>query len=701
MVLTSYFVKNQNDPLDLIRWRIKKTNIDLSAGSVALEVEGPEFWSDFAIDITATRYFRKIGIKSSRGCEQSIRALIERIAKYFSVIAGADGSVLAGELKYILSQQMAAFNSPVWFNCGLYHAYGLSSTSENWRYDVIKKESTPVGNHYEYPQTSACFIQSVKDDLLDIFELAKKEAKVFKYGSGTGTNFSCLRSNGESLENGGRSSGLISFLEVLDKGAGAVKSGGLARRAAKMVCVDVDHPEIESFICWKSSEEQKAKALIEKGFSNGMLGDAYRTVSGQNSNNSVRVTDKFMQAVETNSVWSLVSRTQKQEIKKNPAQDLWKLISKCAWECGDPGLQFHDTIQTWHTCPNGGTINASNPCSEFMFLDDSACNLASLNLLKYLSPSGDFLINDFIATIKTLIFSQDLLVSNSSYPTAEIAYNSYHYRPLGIGFANLGAFFMSKGISYDSEEALAWASFISALLTGVAYRTSCELAKEYGAFAKYKENKSDVLRVLNLHRECIKGIEKKFIHSDHNNLVENIWSEVIQLADKHGVRNAQVSAIAPTGTIGLVMDCSTMGVEPEYALYRKKFLVEGTSITLLNKSFERGLSTLGYERDQIEKIINFVLAGKAKDLKLSGLIREADTKVFDCAVDLSALSQLKMVAAIQPFISGAISKTVNLSQEKTAIDIADIFMAAWKMKLKSISVYRDQSKMFQPLVSKT
>ncbi len=669
-------------------------------------VESPEPWSDLAIDIAVSRYFRKAGVPP-QGYETSIRQLIERVISGFRKMAAntpklftADCTIddFATNLKNAMLSQEAAFNSPVWFNLGLYESYGISASGENFRYDPKTKKTELVANLYAYPQTSACFIQSLDDDLLSIFDLAKKEAKVFKFGSGTGTNFSKLRASGEPLENGGRSSGVMSFLEVLDKGAGVVKSGGMARRAAKMVCLDVDHPEIETFISWKGHEEKKAKALIASGFSSGMTGEAYRTVSGQNSNNSVRITDAFMNALEKNESWHLLARTDKKIIKTLPARDIWREIAQMAWECGDPGLQFHDTIQAWHTCPEAGAINASNPCSEFMFVDDSACNLASINLLKFLDKDGNFCLEDFISLATNLITGQDLLVSNSSYPTKEVAKNSYDLRPLGIGFANLGAFLMSKGLPYDSEEGRGWAAGIAALLTGVSYKQSIVLARELGPFDRYEESKSSMLKVIEKHRAALARINKKYIPDEFLARLEIIWDRVVKDARLHGFRNSQVSAIAPTGTIGLIMDCSTMGAEPEYALVKRKFLVEGRDVRIVNSSVARGLKTLGYKDSAIEKTLRNLEFGKS--LSECGTVSAEHMNVFDCAVGprpISWQAQLEMVASMQPYISGSISKTLNLPESTTVNQIENVFAEAWKLGLKSLAVYRDQSKAFQPL----
>ncbi len=690
-----------------MKWRQKECLIELPEGEKRIEVEAPEFWSDLAIDIAASRYFRKAGVPDS-GYEFSVRQLVDRVLRGFHARAKSTPLLFTSSseindfitnLQSAILSQEAAFNSPVWFNFGLFDAYGIKGDGESFRYDVSNQKVEMVTALYEFPQTSACFIQSLDDDLLSIFDLAKKEAKVFKFGSGTGTNFSKLRGVGERLENGGRSSGVMSFLDVLDKGAGAVKSGGLARRAAKMVCLDSDHPEIEAFIDWKSHEEKKARVLVAAGFSSGMTGEAYRTVSGQNSNNSVRVSDKFMQAVVENSEWNLTSRLNGEVVKKVSAKKIFGQIADRAWECGDPGIQFHDTIQKWHTCPGAGDINASNPCSEFMFVDDSACNLASINLLKFLDDEGEFRVEEFISLITNLIFAQDLLVSGSSFPTAEIALNSYELRPLGIGFANLGALLMSMGVSYDSEVARAWGASIAALLSGTGYLASITMAKKLGAFKRFSENKESMKKVMDLHRNSLGGIQRSLIPNELYRRLELIWDRVVSDGSKFGFRNAQISAIAPTGTIGLVMDCSTMGVEPEFALVKKKFLMEGKEIRLVNSSLRRGLSVLGYRDSNIENILKSLELGTPID---GSGIESHHLNVFDCAVGarpLSWISQLKMVSVIQPFISGAISKTLNLPNKTTPQEIEAIYLEAWKLGLKSLAIYRDHSKVFQPLVT--
>ncbi|MDG0817839.1 vitamin B12-dependent ribonucleotide reductase [Bdellovibrio svalbardensis] len=708
----SYFVPAGKNPESFFHWKKVDCEIKNRKGEVFFEmkgVEAPEGWSQLSVEIVASKYFRKIGVPRTKS-EKSVRQLVDRVVNaivgsglkqkgYFS--SKKDADTFAKELKYILLSQRGAFNSPVWFNAGLWESYKINSPSEHFAWDEAKKSIQPTKNAYERPQGSACFIQSVEDSIEKIFELAKTEAKLFKYGSGTGSNFSTIRSKYETTSSGGHSSGLISFLEVLDKGAGAIKSGGTTRRAAKMVVVDIDHPEVLDFIDWKMKEEHKAHMLIAAGLSSDFEGEAYRTVSGQNANNSIRVTDAFMKAILTEKPWKLKARMTGKVLRELPAADVWKKISHAAWVCADPGIQFHDTINKWHTCPKTGPINSSNPCSEYMFLDDSACNLASINLVKFLNPDGSFDFESLIHTARTLFVAQEILVDYSSYPTRKIAQNSHDYRPLGLGFANLGSLLMRKGIPYDSDNGRAWAGAITSLITGVAYLTSAEMARAKGAFAGYRMNRSAMLKVMKMHEKSNKGIAWDRLPQGLDKAVKNLWKAVIFNGIKHGYRNAQATVVAPTGTIGLMMDCDTTGIEPDFSLIKFKKLVGGGEIQIVNQGVESALRVLQYSDQQISNILRFVENNNS--LEKCPDIRPEHLAVFDCANAspggrvLSPESHVKMMAAVQPFISGAISKTVNLPMTATEKDISDVYFLAWRLGLKAVAVYRDGSKQSQPL----
>lgn len=708
----AYFVPAGKNPEDMFAWKKVDCEIRNRAGEIFFDmkkVEAPEAWSQLAIDIAASKYFRKLGVPKTEH-ETSVRQLVQRLVKAFSAAARSQKGYFATkkevdtfvkELQFILLSQAGAFNSPVWFNAGLWESYKIVSPSEHFAWDEKKKKILPTKNAYERPQCSACFIQSVDDSIEGIFDLAKTEAKLFKYGSGTGSNFSTLRSRYEMTGAGGKSSGLISFLEVLDKGAGAIKSGGTTRRAAKMVVVDIDHPEVLDFIDWKMREEQKAHMLIAAGLSEDFEGEAYRTVSGQNANNSVRLDDAFMKAVEQNKPWKLKARKTGKTLRELPATEVWNKITKAAWTCADPGVQFHTTINKWHTCANTAPINSSNPCSEYMFLDDSACNLASINLVKFLRADGSFDFEGFIHTARTLFVAQEILVDYSSYPTQKIAQNSHDYRPLGLGFANLGSLLMRMGIAYDSDEGRAWAGAISSLMSGVAYMTSAEMARARGPFAGFKKNKTAMLKVMKMHEKAVSGVAWSHLPQGLEKAVKNLWKGVVYNGSKYGFRNAQSTVIAPTGTIGLLMDCDTTGIEPEFSLLKFKKLAGGGEIQIVNQSVRQCLETLQYSNDEITDILNFI--EKNNSVVGAPHLRNEDLAVFDCANGaagqrvLSPESHVKMMAAVQPFISGAISKTVNLPSAATEEDIGGIYDLAWKLGIKAVAVYRDGSKQSQPL----
>jgi len=819
--LGRFFTRPTIDPLDEVRYESRDSVISDPDGTVVFQLrnaEMPAEWSQLATDIAVSKYFRKAGIHgdAKRG-ETSARDLVYRVARtireagekaqgYFATKEDAD--TFEAELSYLLIHQRGAFNSPVWFNCGLFQRYGIEGSGGNYAFDPVVGTVVETKTAYEQPQCSACFIQSVSDDLMGIYELIKNEARLFKYGSGTGSNFSKIRGSTEKLSGGGTSSGLMSFLEVFDRAAGATKSGGTTRRAAKMVCLDMDHPEIEDFITWKVREERKVKALIDAGFSSDFNGEAYHTVSGQNSNNSVRVTDAFMKAVEQDGEWRTYERLSGKVSKTYQARDLWKKLAEAAWACADPGVQYDTAINDWHTCAGTDRINASNPCSEYMFLDDTACNLSSINLTKFLSEDGSFDIEGYRHAVRILFMAQEILVDYSSYPTAQIAQNSHDYRPLGLGYANLGTLLMRLGIPYDSDAGRAMCAGLTAILCGHAFRVSAEMAESKGAFAGYDKNRDPMLRVMRKHQNAANTFHNNFTPnglrsggSASDDVIREIlaagvedWDAAVRLGEKHGYRNAQATVLAPTGTIGLLMDCDTTGIEPDFALVKFKKLAGGGYFKIVNQSVPGALKRLGYSEAQcadivayisgtntftgaphlsrrmlVEKGLTDVEINKAEKallgvfhvdqalavwvigkeayerlgipaeqaakpgfsvLKHFGLtpdqidelndvvlgcqtiegaphLRDEDLPVFDCANRcgkkgrryLAPMSHIRMMAAAQPFLSGAISKTVNLPQDATVEDVADVYMQGWKLGLKAVALYRDGCKLSQPLNS--
>ncbi len=702
--------------LDAVSWTRRDSRLKDQSGRVlqdALGIEAPAAWSDQAVNIVVRQYLRKT-LPGGNG-ETSIRDLISRVTGAIRQFADQnekgkisvfesprDSENFEKKLAQIVVEQKASFNSPVWFNCGLFFKYGVKGNAGNFAWDFASQAALPIANAYERPQCSACFIQSLDDDLNSIFELVKNEARLFKYGSGTGTNFSNLRGRQEAMSGGGLSSGLMSFLEVFDRAAGATKSGGTTRRAAKMVCLDLDHPEIFDFIRWKAKEEAKAQALIAAGFSSGMDGEAYRTVSGQNSNNSVRVTDEFMQAVKADGVWSTRSRKTGAVIETMQARAVFRALAESAWVCADPGVQFEGAIQSWHTCSATAKIRASNPCSEFMFLDDTACNLASMNLFKFVQNDGTFDVADFRATIRALIIAQDLLVDFASYPSALIANNSHRFRPLGLGYANLGATLMALGIPYDSELARAWAASVTALMTGEAYRVSAELAETFGAFEGWSENRVSMLRVIGQHSSTLEMISKPpgkthFAAAPVEEILRAA-RESWKIAESKGVatgfRNSQVSVLAPTGTIAFMMDCDTTGIEPDFALVKLKTLAGGGHMRIVNQSVSRALRTLKYDENSIARIREKIENGA---LPIEAGIGPQHAAVFATAEEILPEAHLQMMAAVQPFLSGAISKTVNLPSSASVEDIESIYVRGWELGLKAVAIYRNGSKSSQPL----
>ncbi|MCS7230365.1 MAG: vitamin B12-dependent ribonucleotide reductase [Candidatus Kryptonium sp.] len=680
-----FFTKPSVHPFDEIEWDKRDAVITNERGEVIFEqkgVEVPAKWSMLATNIVVSKYFHgQIGTPER---EYSVKQLIDRVARtitnwgikdgYFA--SDEDADIFYNELVYLLVNQYASFNSPVWFNVGI----------------------------EEKPQASACFINSVQDTMESILELVKTEGMLFKYGSGTGTNFSTLRSSKEKLSGGGIASGPVSFMRGFDAFAGVIKSGGKTRRAAKMVILNVDHPDIIDFIKTKAEEEKKAHILIKAGYDPGfnVPGGAYDSVQFQNANHSVRVTDEFMKAVLEDKEWHTRYVTTGEICDTYRARDIMRMIAEAAWICGDPGMQYDTTINNWHTCPNTGRINASNPCSEFMFLDDTACNLASLNLMKFRNDDGTFDIKAFRHAVDIMITAQEIIVDNASYPTKAIEKNSHDYRPLGLGYANLGALLMSLGLPYDSDPARAYAAVITAIMTGEAYRQSALIAKEMGAFRGFKLNREPMLGVIRKHMSYVDKIDKNLIPEELYDEAKKVWKEAYELGQKYGYRNSQVTVIAPTGTIGFMMDCDTTGIEPDIALVKYKKLVGGGFLKIVNNTVPLALKKLGYTDKQIKDIVDYI--DKNDTIEGAPHLKPEHLPVFDCAFKpakgqrfIHYMGHVKMMAAVQPFISGAISKTVNMPSDVTVDDIMQLYIDAWKMGIKAIAVYRDGSKGTQPL----
>ncbi|MGA8941717.1 MAG: vitamin B12-dependent ribonucleotide reductase [Thermoactinomyces sp.] len=850
MKITRFFTKKGQDPYNSVEYTKRDCRITDPNGTVVFEmndVEVPKAWSQVASDILVSKYFRKAGVPQTDeqgnfildengqkvlGSETSVKQVVHRLVgcwrewgeKYGYFDTKEDGQAFYDELVYMLLNQIAAPNSPQWFNTGLKYAYGITGKPQGHYYvDPETEELKKSKSAYDRPQPHACFILSVEDDLVNengIMDLWVREARLFKYGSGTGSNFSNIRGKGETLSGGGTSSGLLSFLKIGDRAAGAIKSGGTTRRAAKMVCLDIDHPDIEEFINWKLTEEKKAKALIQAGYDPSFNGEAYETVSGQNSNNSVRVPHSFFRKLQNNEEWELTYRTTGEVCKKIPAESLWKQIGQAAWECADPGLQYDGTINEWHTTPAGmdgklgarhNRINASNPCSEYMFLDNTACNLASLNLVKFFdSDTCKFDIPAFRHAIRLWTMVLEISVLMAQYPSSEIARLSYIYRTLGLGYANIGTLLMLSGIPYDSKRALAVTGAITAIMTGVAYKTSAEMAKELGAFKAFEINRDHMLRVIRNHRRAAynapaeeyeglevkpMGIDPEYCPADLLEAARTAWDEALAMGEKYGYRNAQTTLLAPTGTIGLLMDCDTTGIEPDFALVKFKKLAGGGYFKIANQSIRPALKNLGYSQQQIDDILTYVTGTLSLDkaphinresLKQKGLtdaeldrveeilptvfelpfafnrytltdaclqrlgfapeqyespdfdflkaigftdreideandticgmmtiegaphLREEHYPVFDTANPcgkhgtryIHYMGHLRMMAAAQPFLSGAISKTINMPNNSTVEDILNAYEQGWKLGLKAVALYRDGSKSSQPLNSK-
>ncbi len=686
-----FFTEPGIDPFDLVEWETRAAVIGNERGELVFEqrdVEIPKSWSQQATNIVVSKYFRgQIGTPER---ERSVRQLIGRVVdtitewgrsnRYFA--SDEDLQAFSDDLKHILLHQKAAFNSPVWFNCGFETA----------------------------PQCSACFINSVQDTMDSILTLARTEGMLFKFGSGTGTNLSPIRSSKELLAGGGTASGPVSFMKGYDAFAGVIKSGGKTRRAAKMVILNADHPDIVEFINCKVEEEKKAWALIDAGYDGSFTGPAYASVFFQNSNNSVRVTDDFMRTVLDDGVWETRSVTNGSVMDVCKARELMRLIAEGTHICGDPGMQFDTTVNEWHTCPSTDRIYASNPCSEYMFLNDSACNLASINLMKFVrTPTDDAQapveldVAAYKAAIRTLITAQEIIVDNASYPSKAIEKNSHDYRPLGLGYANLGALLMARGLPYDSDAGRDYAAALTALMTGEAYAQSARIARDQGGpFAGYEKNREPFLRVMRKHRDAMRDVNARNVPTDLHYAAKASWDDAVELGEEFGYRNAQATVLAPTGTIGFMMDCDTTGVEPDIALVKYKKLVGGGLMKIVNTTVPMALKRLGYQPAQIEAIVDYI--DRNETIEGAPGLLESHVPVFDCAFkaakgqrSIHYMGHIKMMGAVQPFISGAISKTVNVPKEATVDEIMQAYIQSWKLGAKAISIYRDGSKRTQPL----
>jgi ribonucleoside-diphosphate reductase alpha chain len=681
-----HFTKEGVHPYDAVEWEVRDASITTGDGEIIFEqknVEAPAFWSQRATNVVVNKYFR--GELGTDDRETSVKQLIDRVVDtatawgvgggYFA--SDEDAQVFQDELRHLLLHQMVCFNSPVWFNVGI----------------------------DDKPQCSACFINSVEDTMPAILDLAKIEGMLFKYGSGTGTNLSSLRSAKESLSGGGTASGPVSFMRGFDAFAGVIKSGGRTRRAAKMVILDIDHPDAPEFINCKADEEKKAWALIEAGYDAGfnVPGGAYDSVFFQNANHSVRVPDEFMEAVERDDDWTTHAITDGRPMETLKARELMRDVAEATWVCGDPGMQFDTTINDWHTCSNTEPIHASNPCSEFMFLDNTACNLASLNLLRfYDSKAEKFDTEGFTHACKIVITAQEIFVGNAGYPRPEIEANSHAYRPLGLGFANLGALLMARGLPYDSDAGRDYAGAITALMSGAAYAQSALMAAAKEPFNGFEKNRRPILRVMRKHRDALRSLNPAHVPLELLQAAKSAWGEVVENGKEHGLRNSQISVIAPTGTIAFMMDCDTTGIEPDIALVKYKRLVGGGMIRIVNRTVPVALRRLGYTQEAIDAIVEYI--DEHGTIEGAPGLADEHLPVFDCAFapatgerSISYLGHLKMVAAVQPFISGAISKTINMPEDTTVEEIEEAYMQGWRLGLKAVAVYRDGCKRSQPL----
>jgi ribonucleoside-diphosphate reductase alpha chain len=678
-----FFTRPGVAPFDEVQWETREASITNEKGEVVFEqhdVEIPTTWSATATNVVVSKYFR--GVIGTPERERSVKQLIGRVVRtihgwankqgYFATPEAAE--IFRDELTHLLVHQKAAFNSPVWFNAGI----------------------------EQRPQLSACFINKIEDRMESILTLAKTEGMLFKYGSGTGTNLSPLRSSRELLAGGGTASGPVSFMKGFDAFAGVIKSGGKTRRAAKMVILNVDHPDIVEFINCKVEEERKAWTLIEGGYDSSFNGPAYSSIFFQNSNNSVRVKDDFMKAVEEDADWHTFAITTGQIMDTYKARDLMRMMADAAWACGDPGLQYDTTVNHWHTSPNTDRINASNPCSEYMFLDNTSCNLASINLMKFLDERGEFDVEAYREACRILITAQEILVDNASYPTEAITQNSKDFRPLGLGYANLGALLMASGLPYDSDAGRDVAAALTAVMTGEAYAQSARIAQKKGPFNGFAVNREPMLRVMDQHRRSVDHINPAHVPLPLLSAARDAWDKACQLGDLYGYRNAQATVIAPTGTIGFMMDCDTTGIEPDIALVKYKKLVGGGMLKIVNQTVPIALRRIGYPEAQVSEILQYI--DENDTIEGAPHLRPDDLAVFDCAFKpakgsrtIHYMGHVKMMAAAQPFISGAISKTVNMPEQATAEDIMEVYLEGWRMGLKAIAIYRDGSKRSQPL----
>lgn len=793
-----YFTKGMQDPYQGIHF--EQREIEPKNHDVSPRVEVPTTWSQQAVEILAHYYLRKSGVPKQRR-ETSVKQAIYRIAHTLRV----EGEKLGGyfrtsqdaknfedEFTRLAITQAAVLSSPAWFNLGLYQCYGIEGSRGYYFWNPKTDQIEACQNAYQHPQCAATFIQSVEDDFIDIFELAKNEAKVFKYGSGTGTNFSTIRGAKEEISGGGNPSGLKKYLDILDRGAAAAKAGGITRRAAKMACLDIDHPEITEFIEWKAREEDKAHTLIQAGYSADFTGDAYQTIGGQNANNSVRLSDEFMTALLEDKEWKTFCRTTGKVYEIHRARELFQKIAYATWFCAEPGIHFDTTINRWNTCKLSGDIHATNSCSEFMFLDDTACYLASLNLEKFINQDGKWDIEGYRQAVLILMIAMDIMVDLCSYPSYKIAKNTHHFRPLGLGFANLGAVLMQQGIPYDSDAGRNTASALTGLLTACAYGISTEIAETKGAFLGYFENQAAMQEVIKKHQDCLHNIHPNYCNEEILKAAHTQMRKTIHRGKQYGYRNAQTTLIAPTGTIGLLMDCDTTGIEPDFALVKLKKLVNGSLFKMVNKEVPRALKKLGYSNEEVKNILHYALGSltfkgaphindqslmakgftkedlahqeKAlqhalslrsvfsyhhtnhallkrlgfrsenyrrpdfdlllelgfteKEIKEAGdyicgmhtlegapHLKKEHLPIFDCANRsgvygkryLRPLSHVLMLSAVQPYISGCISKTINLPEEASIEDVEGIILDAWKKGLKAVAIYRDQCKLSQPL----
>lgn len=666
----------------------------------------PAAWSQTATNVVASKYFH--GRLGTPEREISVAQLVDRVARtvagwgfdggYFDTAESAENFRL--DLTHLLLHQKASFNSPVWFNVGVPEPRGYG-----FAYDREQAQVSPLRPGENRPQCSACFINSVEDRMESILDLAKTEGMLFKYGSGSGTNLSVLREENAYLSGGGRASGPLSFMKGFDAFAGVIKSGGKTRRAAKMVILNADHPDIEKFIWAKAKEEKKAHTLIDAGYDASLDGEAYSSIFFQNANNSVRVTDDFMQAVvDDGDYWTRSVATGERKARYK-ARELMRQIAEAAHQCGDPGVQFDATINRWHTSKASGRINASNPCSEYLFLDDSACNLASLNLMKFVKPDESFDADAFRLAVETLILAQEILVDNASYPSAKIAQNSHDFRPLGLGYANLGAVLMALGLPYDSDEGRSFAAAVTALLSGQAYLTSASIAGAVGACGGYADNRESFLDVIRMHRNAADRLDSRFVPEALVQAAKECWQNAYEAGLRHGFRNAQVTVLAPTGTIGFMMDCDTTGVEPDLALVKYKKLVGGGVLKIVNQTVPQALARLGYTPTEVEQILAHIDA--TGTIEGSAAVEAEHLSVFDCSFRpqngqrfIHHSGHIRMMAAVQPFLSGAISKTINMPEESTVEDVMEAYMESWKLGLKAVAIYRDGSKRIQPLSSR-